>query len=387
MSLRIRPLRLEALECRLAPASMSSLLHSDPAGLALGHSLDVPSLDDTPRGLMVAAMARGLSQSSFVDVNVSVPNTLVNVSIGLAVTPGSGTTTVVFDLDVSVGKGKGHRPVDVPPVDVPPVVVPPVVVPPVIGPPVVVLPPVVVPPVVVSPVHEPPINEPSDGGVTGPAEPAATPNSSAPQVLTGATPNAAATTAAAARLLLPVNLAAANQAAATSSSLSQSPATPFLFLSPTSPVAPGQSREISVAVPRANVLQEADLGRPQKQTFDFAVGGGDTPEEDAREQLLIRPMVEPRGNDPEFADPAMLNLEAASPELGVGGRADATEGEEDGALVLAGFVGEGGLPSWLIFALAVSSLALARLAVPMPRRRYYDHLLLAEGPGRYERPE
>jgi hypothetical protein len=152
MSLRIRPLRLEALECRLAPAGLLSLLPPTANGLGLGHN--VPKLDDAPHGLAVSALARGLSSvSSIADVNISASGISLSVSAGRGATVelsvkmihGSGRDVDVIDVDVSVGKGKKF---DRPPIDVPPVVVPPIVVPPVVVPPVVGRPPIVVPPIV-----------------------------------------------------------------------------------------------------------------------------------------------------------------------------------------------------------------------------------------------
>jgi len=383
MSVRIRPLRLEALECRLAPASMSSLLPPVANGLGLGHSPEFAPRDDGPRGLSVAALARGLSESSTThgvnsDVNVSLLGVGAGLSLGIglgagvstsisievSLTPGSRPHTPLIDVEVSVGTGTNTPPVRVPPV------------------------------------NQPPVNGPPSGEATGPAQPpvAVTPissSSSTPLVPTAAVPNAVAAptvTPAVANqaALLPVNLAA-NQTAAT---LSQTPAVPFLFLSPTSLTLQQQQQQFQqqAAVPIQRVTdvgQEANVvaTRPQNQTPDFAPGGGDVPEDAPLEQLVQPPTVEPQA---EAVDPAKLGLEAVPPELGINGNQadDNADGEEGELLVTAGFAGEGGLPSWLIFVVAVSALAVARLATPLPRRRYYDHLLLADDfAGRADRPD
>jgi hypothetical protein len=385
MSLRIRPPRLEALECRLAPASMSSLLHHEAAGLGWGHSLDVASRDDAPRGLSVAALARGFSESSArvgADVNVSklgVGTSLslevgglgtgvsLNVSVEVRLTPTSRpTTNPVVDVEASVGTGTNTTPVKVSPVVVPPVTTP-------------------------------PVSEPPSGEVTGPAQPPAATvaaaagiptTTSARQAPTVAAPNTATVTPARTTDGRLVN-AVTNQTAATAS-LSQTPATPFLFLSPAALAAQQLQQQLlaqqQAAVPilRVDVVQPANVVvSPPRQTLDFAVGGGDVPDDAVPEQMQQPPMAAPRGDD---TDPAKLGLEATPPELGVNGnQADDADGEE-GARLMAGFVGEGGLPSWLVFVIAVSALAVSRLAVPLPRRRPV-HLLLADDLGRFGRPE
>src|SRR5262249_40636654 len=130
----------------------------------------------------------------------------------------------------------------------------------------------------------------------------------------------------------------ANQAATpTTTPSTQSPAAPFLFLTPFKLGAAPSPEIVSLALLRANVLSEVDPAAsvpPPKKTFEFAPsGGGGKLSEEEGEQLAL-PLNEPRASVPEAFAPGQLLLEGASPELGGG---DQASGDEDGGpLVMAG---------------------------------------------------
>jgi len=154
-------------------------------------------------------------------------------------------------------------------------------------------------------------------------------------------------------------------------------AQPAFLLQPVSTGAASASLIPAGLAPPAHVTGQAPSGgRLPKPDAGFAEGGSDEPEQLNEPDFELPPA--PQRQDRPSDDEAILELGLAGalPEAGfVPGLAD--DGREDEAAPLqAGLGGEGDLSSWLLFAVAVSGLAVARLAAPPPRRRRGQDLLL-----------
>jgi len=157
-------------------------------------------------------------------------------------------------------------------------------------------------------------------------------------------------------------------------------AQPAFLLQPVSTGA--ASSMIPAVLGQPDVTSQAPSGgRLPRPDVDFAEGGADEPEQLNEPDFELPPA--PQGRDRPDPDAALfeLGLAGASPEAGfVPGLSDDAGEDEAAPLIQAGLGGDGNLSSWLLFAVAVSGLAVARLAAPQPRRRrgQFLHLLADE---------
>jgi hypothetical protein len=155
------------------------------------------------------------------------------------------------------------------------------------------------------------------------------------------------------------------------------------FLSQTVPTGAADALLVQATLARTDVSrQPLSVGRLPKPDVSFAEGGADDPDRLDQPDFEL-PVVPPLKIAPNMGvDPALLELglAGAAPEVAfVPGLSGDDNGEGEPAPLLAGLGGEGNLSSWLLFALAVSGLAVARLAAPQPRRRSeQDSLVLRD---------
>jgi len=120
-------------------------------------------------------------------------------------------------------------------------------------------------------------------------------------------------------------------------------------------------------------------GRLPKPDAGFAEGGAGEAERLDEPDAESVPMPQRQDNAEGGVAIPDLALAGASPEAAFAPSFERGDGEEADPLIQAGLFGEGDLPSWLIFAVAVSGLAVAGLAAPQPRRRRgTESLLLAD---------
>jgi hypothetical protein len=363
VSTRIFSARLEALEGRLAPAQLSLLpaVAADRADLAVSAHASQSKADHAVT-LDVNSHASLVAVTKFqlrLDLHDRGGDTSPGVGIGIGVGVGLGRTPPGHLPDGP----PGHSP-DVPPVDVPPHVPPGHLpdVPPSDG----------VPPV--SPPERPPI------AVTPPSAPII-PREVIPSLAPASDPQQAALAVAA---VAPVQTASSSLAI---SAITNAPQQQLAFLLPISLASSLQQQQADQAVPArgdvVSVVQSPIGGRQQQPAATFAVGGSGDLEEEQLE-LLPPPQREPdnvadRAGEDVAEVPLLQPAELAALEAVMGadfapnnpGAGKGAAEEEAGPLLLAGLVGEGELPSWLVFAVAVSSLAVARFAATQQQRRQW----------------
>ena len=170
-------------------------------------------------------------------------------------------------------------------------------------------------------------------------------------------------------------LSQVSRTAAGNTNAPQAPIQPLAAVSSASQavgVAPNQG-PIGFAAPTPN-------GTSSRQPPFATYLSGGAGEQEEGPDFLPSPPAEPSGDVAPAIDPADAGLEPAGEAVAP---TDADQDDQpEAALTLAGLVGEGSLPSWLVFALAVSAVALSRIDFSRPQARWDERssLLVEEKP-------
>jgi hypothetical protein len=347
---------LEALEDRLAPAHLSLLSPPAEHGLALGHSFQAARLESTPSpGASVELKTPLLSQSLQTNLTVTLSETSL-VSTGLHVSLGTFVLSqplLTLKTDVTVGSdaptsgGVG---------------------------------------VSVGVSGQTPVGtvDTGGGGIVAVINPTPAPVQQLPSVTSQpAFHQTLPFVSSQAALVQAVNPNAATAAALTATDNASANllgrAQPAFLLQPVSTGAASSSLIPAGLAPPEVSGQAPSGGRLAKPDAGFSEGGGDELDQLGEPDLELPPAPQRQDVPDVDAAPAILELSlaGAAPAAGfVPGFSDDGGKDEAAPLLQAGLGDVSDLSSWLVFAVAVSGLAVARLAAPQPRRRRGQDLFL-----------